>query len=332
MTTLNLLDNINNIVEKSERYIEIYKITNTVTTKIYIGQTVSHILNHNKYRRFGCVKRLDGHISEAIRNNKKNQCHYLNNSIRKHGGDKFIVELIDKCDMNSGDETEAKYIKQYKSMFPIGYNLKIGGTVFQHTEESRSRLSVSGLKYFEKQRLDKYKDVILPEDIKDYNIYIIECNKHYTLNIGNIISKFTSSIISKEKLKMNAIEFIKKLYKIKEEEMLRNILLRETPNPQLQLAIKTDDVVLKDTPESTKKYNAYLQTKKNAKKFNYICKNCSIQKTITDFRKYHHSCKICERIKNNIRNKDRYIKNKEKGIKRIRKKRNYKANVGLEIF
>lgn len=316
MTTLNLLDNIKNIVDKSERYIEIYKITNTVTTKIYIGQTVSHILNHNKYRRFGCVKRLDGHISEAIRNNKKNQCHYLNNSIRKHGGDKFIVELIDKCDMNSGDETEAKYIKQYKSMFPIGYNLKIGGTVFQHTEESRSRLSVSGLKYFEKKRLDKYKDVILPEDIKDYNIYIIECNKHYTLNIGNIISTFSSSIISKEKLKMNAIEFIKKLYKIKEEEMLRNILLRETPNPQLQLAIKTDDVVLKDTPESTKKYEAYLNKKKDAKKFNYICKYCSIQKTKEDFRGSSHNCKLCE----NVLNRLRYKTNKENGIKRIKKK------------
>ena len=158
MTTLNnLFDNINNIVEKSERYIEIYKITNTVSNKIYIGQAVSHILNHNKYRRYGCEKRLDGHISEAIRNNKKNQCHYLNNSIRKNGADKFIVELIDKCDMNSGDETEAKYIRQYNSMFPTGYNLKIGGTVFQHTEESRSRLSVSGLKYFEKKDLKNIK-------------------------------------------------------------------------------------------------------------------------------------------------------------------------------
>ena len=316
MTTLNnLFDNIQNIVEKSERYIEIYKITNTVSNKIYIGQAVSHILNHNKYRRYGCEKRLNGHISEAIRNNKKNQCHYLNNSIRKNGADKFIVELIDKCDMNSGDETEAKYIRQYNSMFPTGYNLKIGGTVFQHTEESRSRLSVSGLKYFEKKRLEKYKDVTLPEDIKNYDKYITKCKNYYSLNIDNVISNFTSSIISQEQLKKNAIKFINKLYDLKNDKMLQNILLRETPDPQSILANETVDL-----PESTKKYNAYLKTKKDAKKFKYICKDCSIQKTIDDFRKHHHSCKVCERHKNNARNKLRYIKNKEKGIKRIRKK------------
>jgi len=313
MTTLtNDFDNIQNIVEQSERYIEIYKITNIVSNKIYIGQAVSHILNHNKYRRYGCQKRLDSHISEAIRNNKKNQCHYLNNSIRKHGADKFIVELIDKCDMNSGDETESKYIKQYNSMFPTGYNLKIGGTVFQHTEESRSRLSVSGLKYFEKKKLDKYKDVTLPEDIKNYDKYIKEHGKTYIIIINNIMSKFTSSIISKEQLKKNAIEFINKLYDLKEEKKLRNTLLRETPDPQLILAKK--NVVIQ---ESTVKYESYLKNKKDAKIFNYICKNCSIQKTKDDFRKYHHSCKNCERNKNNIRN----IKNKEKGIKRIKKKK-----------
>jgi len=324
MTTLNnLFNNINNIVEKSERYIEIYKITNTVSNKLYIGQAVSHILNHNKYRRYGCEKRLDGHISEAIRNNKKNQCHYLNNSIRKNGADKFIVELIDKCDMNSGDETEAKYIKQYNSMFPTGYNLKIGGTVFQHTEESRSRLSVSGLKYFEKKRLEKYKDVTLPEDIKEYDKYIKEHGKKYILIIDNVISEFTSSVISKEQIKKNAIQFINKLYEIKEEKLLQNILLRETPNPQTNLANETVDL-----PESTKKYNAYLKTKKDAKKFNYICKHCFIQKTINDFRGHNHCCKMCENVKNRLR----YNINKEKGIKRIKKKsyKNKKAKVELE--
>jgi len=324
MTTFNnLFDNIQNIVEKSERYIEIYKITNTVSNKIYIGQAVSHILNHNKYRRYGCEKRLDGHISEAIRNNKKNQCHYLNNSIRKNGPDKFIVELIDKCDMNSGDETEAKYIRQYNSMFPTGYNLKIGGTVFQHTEESRSRLSVSGLKYFEKKRLVKYKDVTLPEDIKDYDKYIKEYGKKYILIIDNVLSEFTSSVISKEQLKQNAIKFINKLYEIKNnEELLRNILVRETPDPQSILANENVEI-----PESTKKYEAYLKTKKDAKKFNYICNYCSIQKTKEDFRGHNHSCKLCE----NTKNRNRYNTNKEKGIKRIKKKALKKiAKVELE--
>jgi hypothetical protein len=189
--------------------------------------------------------------------------------------------------------------------------------VFQHTEESRSRLSVSGLKYFEKKRLDKYKNVTLPKEIKDYDKYIKEYKNKYILNIDNVTSDFTSSIITKEQLKKNAIKFINKLYEIKEEKISRDILLRETPNPQLILENKNVEI----QNESTVKYEAYLKTKKNAKKFNYICKNCSIQKTENDFRGHHHSCKLCENVKNNNRNKIRNIKNKENGIKRNRKKK-----------
>ena len=68
-------------VEEEERYVEIYKITNIENNKIYVGQTVSHMLNHGKYRRYGSQKRLDSHISEAIKNNKDKQCHFLNNAI-----------------------------------------------------------------------------------------------------------------------------------------------------------------------------------------------------------------------------------------------------------
>jgi hypothetical protein len=51
---------------------EIYKITNTVTNKYYIGQTRSHRLNHNKYRPFGHIGRFRDHIYEANSNKKTN--------------------------------------------------------------------------------------------------------------------------------------------------------------------------------------------------------------------------------------------------------------------
>jgi len=34
------------------RYCEIYKIINIKNGKIYVGQTVSHILNHKRYRQY----------------------------------------------------------------------------------------------------------------------------------------------------------------------------------------------------------------------------------------------------------------------------------------
>ena len=63
---------IKNIVNEHERYSEIYIITCTLTTKSYVGQTVSHVLNHSKYRRFGSLKRLNQHISEALSTKKIN--------------------------------------------------------------------------------------------------------------------------------------------------------------------------------------------------------------------------------------------------------------------
>ena len=53
--------------DPTERYCEIYKITNLITKKLYVGQTVSHVLNHGKYRKYGYQKRLESHFSEAIK-------------------------------------------------------------------------------------------------------------------------------------------------------------------------------------------------------------------------------------------------------------------------
>ncbi|NBP57407.1 hypothetical protein EBU71_12900, partial [bacterium] len=76
---------------------QIYLITNKQTNKQYVGQTLSHRKNHNKYRPFGYIGRFKDHISEALCNTKKKQCTYLNNAIRLYGKDEFTVELITVC-------------------------------------------------------------------------------------------------------------------------------------------------------------------------------------------------------------------------------------------
>ena len=59
------------INEKDKVVGEIYKITNLITRKCYVGQTRSHRLNKNKYRPFGYMGRLKDHINEA-NTNKEN--------------------------------------------------------------------------------------------------------------------------------------------------------------------------------------------------------------------------------------------------------------------
>ena len=74
---------MNEILNDSSNVLgHIYVITNLITKKQYVGQTVSHRKNRNKYRPFGFEGRFKDHISEALCNTKKKQCNYLNNSIR----------------------------------------------------------------------------------------------------------------------------------------------------------------------------------------------------------------------------------------------------------
>jgi hypothetical protein len=105
---------------------EIYKISNLVTGKSYVGQTRSHRLNHGKYRPFGHLGRFRDHVSEA-NSNKPNQSRYLNSSILKYGTSNFVCEKLITCKVEELDEYEIKYILEFNTKFPNGYNLTDGG-------------------------------------------------------------------------------------------------------------------------------------------------------------------------------------------------------------
>jgi len=106
---------------------EIYKITNLLTNKMYVGQTRSHYLNRGKYRPFGHIGRFKKHLNEASRINNKCSCSYLNSTINKYGAENFKCELIMNCEIEQLDNYERKYIYELNTKFPNGYNLTNGG-------------------------------------------------------------------------------------------------------------------------------------------------------------------------------------------------------------
>lgn len=327
MSQLPREEDVPQFVEEKDRYIEIYKITNIQTGKLYIGQTVSHMLNHGKYRRYGSQKRLDSHFSEAIKNNKDKECRYLNNSIRKYGVDKFKVELIDICPMDKGDEIEAKYITQFNSIFPFGYNLKIGGTVFKHCDESRRILSESYYKSLNKtqnsvsnnkkdnilnsidqNKIERLNDVELPDDIDNIDKYIRVGNvikkNLLTLKIGEVEISFGSKKKNNYQLKQDIIKFIDKVKKYKQERNNSAKLLDvpETPHSNDNFAENNEHIASKDEYlKSIEIYKQHLKQKKEKKKFNFICRTCNIQKQKEDFRPKKHQCRPCEIIANRKR-------------------------------
>lgn len=122
---------------------EVYKITNKVTNKIYIG--ITNQGSGARYRHHWYKSRI-GEPSPIHR------------SMAKYGEDNFTLEIIDFADTYDELKEKEKYwIKQYNSTDKsIGYNLTEGGDgTFgrKHSEETKKKMSETRLgKCSDKQR------------------------------------------------------------------------------------------------------------------------------------------------------------------------------------
>lgn len=97
----------------------IYKATNKINGKIYIGQTV---------RSF--IERQTAHKRESFNKLHSSYNYPFHRAIRKYGFDNFEWEIIEKCPRELLNEKEIHYISVFKSYAPKnpnGYNLTIGG-------------------------------------------------------------------------------------------------------------------------------------------------------------------------------------------------------------
>lgn len=99
----------------------VYKITNIINNKVYIGQTINPI-----------EKRFHRHIQDAISNRLDT---HLARAIRKYGPEQFKIELIDTAnDQEELTKKEYYWINYYDSVNK-GYNetnskLKCGGNTY----------------------------------------------------------------------------------------------------------------------------------------------------------------------------------------------------------
>lgn len=91
--------------------IGIYKITNLVNKKVYIGQSIhipTRLYQHKKMRGISHGSLID-------------------KAIQKYGEGNFSFEILELCSRNELDEKEKKFIQEYNSIAPNGYNIKEGG-------------------------------------------------------------------------------------------------------------------------------------------------------------------------------------------------------------
>jgi len=222
------MDNSNQILDnESERYCEIYKLTNIKTNKCYIGKAVSHILNHNRYRPYGAFGRFKCHVSEAY-SNKKKQCTYLNSSIRKYGKEQFQVSIVEKCGTNVADEREMFHIEKHKTLYPHGYNLLYGGKSSPCTDDIKKKVSNGVKKFYESKKFERFSTVrYIHEPISQYIRPLNRDGKQYGwyVFIENKKADFGGVHITLEESRENAEKFINEL-----KNMLATYLDdRETP-------------------------------------------------------------------------------------------------------
>jgi hypothetical protein len=95
--------------------IGIYIITNLITNKSYIGQSIN------------IDKRLKEHFWKANLPNDVSYKSIIHSSIRKYGKINFNSKVLIECLVEELDTLEKFYISKYNTLYPNGYNILSGG-------------------------------------------------------------------------------------------------------------------------------------------------------------------------------------------------------------
>lgn len=137
---------------------KIYKITNDINSKIYVGQTHKTI-----------EKRFLRHCQESRwRNIKKMPIVF---AIKKYGKEHFKIHLLETLPENSSqqliDERERDWGLKLNCLSPKGYNLKLGNGRGKLSEETKKKISHSNKGKIvsletRKKSSDAHKGYIMP--------------------------------------------------------------------------------------------------------------------------------------------------------------------------
>lgn len=127
----------------------IYKITNNINKKVYIGQSVR------------IRKRWIAEKNSAFNENSESYETYLSRAFRKYGIENFSFQIIEECEQSQLNEREVYWISYYKSNNEnFGYNLNPGGSL---------------------KKIESYVNLII-QDLKTTTLTNIEIGAKYGLS------------------------------------------------------------------------------------------------------------------------------------------------------
>lgn len=185
----------------------IYKITNLINNKIYIGKT-----------NYSIETRWNQHICAAYSQNNINYNNILHKAIRKYGKENFQIEKIDEIDNDKElSILEQYYIQKYNSCIlqenNNGYNMTYGGEgncivnkedIFYLWDEGKGSIEIHNILNYHTDTIKKYL-----ETYQNYNKEIdISRNKggkivyQFDYN-GNLIQEFPSILSAAKELEVD---------------------------------------------------------------------------------------------------------------------------------
>lgn len=193
----------------------IYKITNKITKKCYIGET-----------KYNPEIRWRRHLQTI---NKNIGCPALKDAIKKYGADNFKFEVLIICFDEDRYIYEKQYIKNFNSQVPNGYNILEGGEGGgfigkKHTEETKQKLSESLKKFYEKSEERQKKSLSIKQAMKKVDMKkIIANSENYKKaveegRVGGRVHKNNKDHKLSEETKQKIRESVLKYYKENQKE------------------------------------------------------------------------------------------------------------------
>lgn len=246
-----------------EVYGVIYKITNKINNKVYIGQTTQNNGFDDRYKDGGGkgIERVYNHHKSRRDNYTGYYNDYLLKSIEKYGFDSFeVCEIFDVAfSQEELNIKETTYIEIYDS-YNNGYNFTAGGENYKRIKTISSGEKVYAYAYFSNEELNEIRSInnIQLEKLLfiymffakinqiEYNIKDLICFKNdgYIFEMANF--KYYDKTKNKHYYINKLSDFIqedsnnKKQYDFIGNRKFKRILINKYNNPDIVIKVKRE--------------------------------------------------------------------------------------------
>lgn len=159
----------------------IYKITNLINGKMYVGQTTKTI-----------EERFRLHIYDSVRKDKRDDNYPLYKAMKKYGINNFQIECIEECPISKLNEREIFWINSLNT-YKNGYNATLGGGGFLklNLDEEEIINEYNDLKTIKKvANIHNCSSSTIKKILEKHDIEIISAIEHQK-NKGYIIYQYS---------------------------------------------------------------------------------------------------------------------------------------------